>query len=339
MKIRNLFIIGNGFDLGHGFETSYDNFGEYLTRKLKDNGNEYKDLTEIVNVNYYNLKDEKGYTKWGEIEAAFYEQCFSHDINDLILRSQVSKEEYLRAWKVFKNYFVEWVSLVNKDIKNSKYKFNDYKYSHYINFNYTDTLQNIHKISNDKVTHIHGQVSSSEPLIFGTDSDFKRYEDIRKMMEKSAASEKDRAILEPFYKEEEEKVNDRGLCDLQFDCFSKHCEKNINDKLSPLDLYDVENIYILGHSLNDHDLKYFEYIFEEVKKPFKVKCSFYSDDEKSYFREKLTGICKDDGNMMKLKERFERVYNLEESDVEMMKMKDILTLKTEKEVDCKMNTA
>lgn len=50
MKIKNLFIIGNGFDLGHGFETSYDNFGKYLTRKLKDNGNEYKDSQRLLTL-------------------------------------------------------------------------------------------------------------------------------------------------------------------------------------------------------------------------------------------------------------------------------------------------
>lgn len=228
---------------------------------------------------------------------------------------------------------------MNKGIKNSKYNFNDYKYSHYINFNYTDTLQNIHNIANDKVTHIHGRESLSEALIFGADSNFKTYEETRKELEKSPFSEKDRAILEPYYKKEEEKINDEKLCDFHFHFFSKHSKKNINDKLCPLDLSGVENIYILGHSLNDLDSSYFDYIFGEVKKPFKVKCSFHRDDEKSYFREKLTGICKDLGNMMKLKERFERVYSLEESDVEMMKMKDILTLKNEKEVDCKMNTA
>ena len=46
-KINNLYIIGNGFDLHHGFKTSYKDFKQYLEK------NNRSELLKLINEHLY----------------------------------------------------------------------------------------------------------------------------------------------------------------------------------------------------------------------------------------------------------------------------------------------
>jgi len=332
MKIKNLFIIGKGFDLDHGFKTSYKAFGDF-------HGDVHADV----------LFPRGHENNWNDAEN-YFKEFFHDDVKRTILSCENHSEaELINIWKEFKAKFITWITGENSKIKKSsdknKYNFNGYENAHYINFNYTSTLQNIYGIDEANVTHIHGAVDLKYDLIFGADANSKRDREIQNDFINSTTTnnQSTQNILNEINNETEEKFKS-ALYELHYTSFSKHSEKNINDKLHPLDLSEVENIYILGHSLNDLDSSYFGYIFRAVKKPFKVKCSFHkkNEKEKELNLKKLTGICESRANMMKLKdskERFDRVYSLEKSDAEMMKMEDILIVRAEKEVDLKMNTA
>ena len=63
--------------------------------------------------------------------------------------------------------FEKWVDKCQKSITNPKYIHIEKEDSFFINFNYTDVLEMLYKIPEERVLHIHGRSSKHEHLIYG----------------------------------------------------------------------------------------------------------------------------------------------------------------------------
>ena len=63
--------------------------------------------------------------------------------------------------------FEKWVDNCQKSITAPKYIHIEKEDSFFINFNYTDVLEMLYKIPEERVLHIHGRSSKHERLIYG----------------------------------------------------------------------------------------------------------------------------------------------------------------------------
>ena len=173
-------IIGNGFDLYHGLPSSYYYFGCYLANNYFDF---YKEMARMYSFTYLKpvgYEDAEIFVEdifWktfeeslGELDYTWMEESLIDDLglecNDPI---DIEIPEEANSEKI-KEKFGDWISSTVNTIKNYKIiemyikgkKFNFKDDDFFINFNYTQTLEKIYKISSDRIVHIHGKCEFDE---------------------------------------------------------------------------------------------------------------------------------------------------------------------------------
>jgi hypothetical protein len=194
--MSSLVIIGNGFDLYHGFKTSYKDFKDYLTSNFSVDESDalipsayYGDYDENEVVSYIVqvLNNVLG-DNWGDLETALgyslYDEL-SFDLRDINIDDKDSKidEDYNLnsqlssdlnfTFSEMKRLFYKWVHEEltkiptclkgSPDIYNGLKKIKD---AYFLSFNYTYTLEKLYGIQD--VLHIHGTVDSlDEEIRFG----------------------------------------------------------------------------------------------------------------------------------------------------------------------------
>jgi hypothetical protein len=242
--MKNLYIIGNGFDLWHGLPTKYSDFYEFV-------GSELSELEEYVCFEYTdgtaawsNFEADLGSFDWG----AFYSY---HDnappaSDDSFKPSMLfGVEDDLRehANELINNiqlYFREWIGSV--DINKVRRQFNFISTEKFISFNYTSLLQDVYGIDDHRVFHIHGSANGSGDLIFGHGNS------MEKEPEWDAFGDSNRTM----YTDAEEEAK-RPIYELK-----KPVDKILDSNREYFEsLRDVDVVVVIGHSINDVDLPYF----------------------------------------------------------------------------------
>jgi hypothetical protein len=283
-----LYIIGNGFDRYHGFPTSYcdfENFMEDWSREM------YYEIHE-----YWNFKVED--SKWCDFEndlssydsSKMYNYCAERNRapEDIADECSVITQQFFDG---ITNCFIEWVKGIQLKPRTKLMPLN--KNAQYINFNYTRTLQDIYEISEDTIWHIHGS-SLDNDVIFG--------HKVKQEIEYNYSDDTGMPSTNEEWGEDAWR-----FAKLPLSQFRKKTEQVIRKNRSRfLNYRDLENIYVLGHSLADVDLPYFEMIHENNKKT-KWYVSFYNNSE----QERLCSQLKKVG--------------VQESQIKMIKMNDLDT--------------
>lgn len=190
--MASLFIVGNGFDLSHGLETSYEHFHCYLKETYPDaqptdcvpeyltdnHGNEVPTSEdEVVGFIEQLLCDADG-DKWSDLETAIGEIDFDnylpdheHDEDDDYEWDEMYFNENCAMALVnpileIPSYFNDWISTIDVEEANPKKSFLqliDKRVDLFLSFNYTPTLEMVYGI--EDVCHIHGV--QGERLLFG----------------------------------------------------------------------------------------------------------------------------------------------------------------------------
>lgn len=191
MKIKNLFIIGNGFDLAHGLKTDYKSFvtnhlvdegikkGFIIERRLLlKNDKEYyliqkSEITQhrdLITKNFFLscLLKEISLNNWVDIETLYFELLKeeSYEVNKLNSDFSVIKNElenYLVniSGKKTGNYLSSFFDKISKK-KEDEFMV--------LNFNYTNTFDLLYKgvFKKCPVINKHGQLKSKDnPIVFG----------------------------------------------------------------------------------------------------------------------------------------------------------------------------
>lgn len=276
--MNTLYIIGNGFDLHHGFNTSFKDFKEYVRIK---NANLYNLINEYDQEHFFECPLR---TNWSDIEESLGLNPYKIQTNS---RKDDSNFEptniYLNILEVFKNYFSEWILECNNQIKNSN-RLNHYpnldlnKNNLFLTFNYTCTLEYLYGIdaidkesdlSTEHIIYIHNRVLENK---IKACLNFKRYSAVcfgRATNEEKRKLEKDPNLL------------------LLYQIFNKPVERlfkiNFLSHLNQFaqDIKQIQTIKIYGHSLkferdeNGH-LTEDGYYFEKIKELCpKAKWIFY----------------------------------------------------------------
>lgn len=170
-----LYILGNGFDLHHGINSSYKAFGQYLESTDRDT---YRELEK-----YFVVDDEFWWQFEAQLASLDTEALFDY-ANQFL--ASYSDEDWSDAGhhdyqyeidrvveaisKTLRRRFADWIrQLVIPEREVLAEKLLPLRRdARYLTFNYTDTLQRVYDISDSNVVHIHGAaVHINDQLILG----------------------------------------------------------------------------------------------------------------------------------------------------------------------------
>lgn len=293
-KMKNLFVIGNGFDLYHKIPSSYGGYREYLLKKgLKwivdffDRSFFSFDLPEELTKVHKGIAEcGNDLQKRGRLLAANFGKLVSSSFNtwrciEIVLgcingiRGEEGKMTIEFAEIItseISNWMKEEIEPTIPSESTLKLPSED---SSYLTFNYTDTLEKSCKISSENIIHIHNKIG--EKLLFGH-TNYEAIRDcssgpmsvpdcedpvIRACLEKTANEFNSNQYLLNYYK--------TTLKDV-----SATLEKNRGyfDSLA-----NIENVYVLGHSLSSVDYVYFDAI-NKIAPNAQWLVSYYDDSAK-----------------------------------------------------------
>lgn len=252
-----LFIIGNGFDLHHGINSSYGAFRNFLIEN-------YYDIFRTFEL--FNLLGEE---LWSDFEANLVnldeEMLFQYYVDSLVsYESDDWSDKYHHEFQYFieeevwrmtfglKNAFLKWILSLNVNngvlfdgIRSLFYQVED---SVFLNFNYTSTLEYKYNIPSSRILYIHGKaIDCKSELVLGHSA-------VGKIADRNLWCGDVRAAEAELY------IKD------YYTNTAKSYPKIIADNLMFFrNLADIEQIYVLGHSMSLVDRFYFQEIVKYIK--------------------------------------------------------------------------
>lgn len=285
---KNIVIVGNGFDMSLGLKSSYQDFIEYIKSRKK-----FTKDDELYNYNRLFLRKYENFRlNWSDFEALYEETVRKinnrsqkneepqdifdiSSVNDSIKRLEEDFHEYLL------DEYPKWVEQktipIGADFKRFTEKVNPFykkmikdKNTFFINFNYTNTIENLcesvlydseriaqsHlevKEAKERVFHIHGSLEE-ENILFG--GGFTDSEDINKIHYSQSL------------------INDKLFRIKENELLNSTRKKIMS--IIDLDSEDMNNdLFIIGHSLQGSD---FPFLSRLIQKANKVFIFYYEDD-------------------------------------------------------------
>lgn len=271
--IKHLYLIGNGFDIFTGLKTRYLDFRWWLE-------NNYIFVFETLN-DIYGSDGEWWYdfeSQLGKLDIERYITDYTpryksiEDLSDSIKeKREFEKNNSLPHNVVFSSpcssrleglldilhyCFEKWVQSV-QTFRNWKITHLEIKNSFFINFNYTDTLEILYKIPEERVLHIHGRASKHDNLIFGHNLH------CYGSLESGHEGEKVAEVLNRY---------------------EKNPFMHIPDEMAEI-IRNVCNVHVLGLSLSAVDIPYLEWVLENTPDDCKWQISWHTKDDISRYNE------------------------------------------------------
>lgn len=274
-----LYIIGNGFDLFHGLNTSYKSFGFYLKEKHS--------VSYDYLIEYYGLPfiddPEINYYEWNSFESALADLNYEAvlDDNSDFLADVASDDFRDRDWHAMEqvmegvvndltinlfNEFKNFIQNVEFPIKDNNELLNIDKNSKFLSFNYTDTLERYYGISSKNILYIHNKALSKDILILGhgtnPDSFTKEEENMPDDLSFEEQHEWNERMSDSF-----DFSYERGLDTIlgYFNKSFKYTEHLINQNINFFNnLITIKKVFLLGQSVSEVDQPYFKKIIQSL---------------------------------------------------------------------------
>lgn len=274
--VKKLYIIGNGFDLHHKLKTSYCDFHQFVD-------NRYPDLIDFFD-NYFELNvDKDGLWNQFEKDLGTFNHIHFFKINchvdlaadNLQYNSFFGLEDELeetseRFSQLLREAFLEWL----KEIEIiTSVNFTLDKDAFFLTFNYTHLLEKHYKIPVSNILHLHGDIENEEFIVghnfeIEIDPEFDENGDSNRTMLSDS-----HAIAKRIFYDFQKPV------------------KNVIDSHRAffVDIKSAENIYVLGHSLNEIDQTYFSEIIKNQNAQ-KWYVTYFKNYEKENFKSILISL-------------------------------------------------
>lgn len=242
-----LFIIGNGFDLATKYKTQYKDFRNFLFKNEEKYTISGLTLLEILpkeNYNFWKDFEEKlseidQYTIYKSYKIKKEKKIISKPFYEIL--EDISDELYLLISNAFTDFIRENTKIRNK--ANSLFKSYFHISDKYLNFNYSNTLENVYSINENNIFYIHGSClkyredNLNNEIVFGHSGNIP-----------------ENLYPESFYDDEEK----------EYIYIQNKIRESLTKKLQLPDfesflgyLGDYEEIHIIGHSLGLIDKPYF----------------------------------------------------------------------------------
>ena len=226
---KGIIILGNGFDLDLGLETSYSSFAKSEQwKELMDNNEHSKDINWLLGF----IKSKYEVDKWIDIEAALLEYAINKTSNGIMAYSKGDEIDFIALRKSLKSYLTEQQSYFRPTRKSVASLLLTFlgkisNLSKLYTFNYTQLDVLATKCNYDPLIdaqHIHGSLADDGELIFGIET-------------RANTIDERYAFL---FKTQNRKYHHTDLLK---------------------DLMDKDEYIFFGHSLNGMDYNYFNSLF------------------------------------------------------------------------------
>lgn len=260
-----LVIIGNGFDLAHGIESSYWHFREWLCTNGK------RQLVDMMDTFFSNQRDV-----WSGIEQALGEYdeeaildyCrpdeefdWDHSLSASARVEDSPMAIFQPVLEEFKEVFHDWVDSI--EITGIEKLYTLDPACRYLTFNYTETLESEYGIPECHIAHIHGSRLCNDEYVVG---------------HSNPRDPNDPWVDDGLIFEQKAQENIiTWMNDL-----TKDYARNIASHRDFFNgLTDIKQVITYGHSMGKVDWPYFEEIIKivGVNVPWHVSC--FSADDKS----------------------------------------------------------
>ena len=276
-----LIVIGNGFDIWQGLPTTAMHFDRYFRRHQKE-------ILQKLHIPAIEKKEEGRPVEYGtsldliygastgefEIYSDFwyeFEEALGDIEDETIIRffgtdkSDIEdlKRNATNSWRILKYTFSHWIQTVS--IPKSPLPLSFPSSCLFLTFNYTQTLQKRLHIDERNIYHIHGCVQHPDSIIFGHNSCHERGFDILRQFGGSFEA--------GYYLEELLYKTDKKIA-LRIKQYKKFLH-NYHYLLR-----DIQQIYIVGHSLGEIDEGYFRFIHKSINPKAQWHISFFSEQDK-----------------------------------------------------------
>ncbi len=275
MFIKHLYIIGNGFDLHHGINSSYKDFRDWLY-------NNHKSLYEHFNDIY----DDCGSVWWSDFENSLallnvdkYAQSMGHKhkpnyssekFEESLSVAELEADNKLTMLiKDLRNCFREWVMQLQSPITSKSIRL-IVKDSAFLNFNYTNTLQDLYRVnkcSRCVVKHIHGSINDKEnAFVLGHG---KSKDDIIKMNKGKNENNLCDTGEEYTYNDSSKEIHVQFARTRTIEKIAS-LKKDVKQIMEKNDsffkaLFNVLDVHVYGLSFSEVDLPYLEHIAEIIR--------------------------------------------------------------------------
>jgi hypothetical protein len=299
--MARLYVVGNGFDIHHRLDTRFSDFENYLKTHNQ----------EILDTLYRYYFTEGDQDLWSEFEH----NLANLDKDDLLEHlseylPDISRDDFSdRDWHSSDIESTKYLTMLTTSLRsefsrfilNAETKVIDKVVllhidpsAKFISFNYTSTLENQYHISPQNVLHIHGIANEEDRIVLGHATDPAMF--IEQKVNQTPPEGISEIELECWYEWMSDQHNPQyeSLVDDVNSYFSssfkdtnriiKECSEYFNS------LYNVNEIYVLGHSMSDVDLTYFEKLVSSLHPECHWHVSYHGDEEDQRIAYTLKGL-------------------------------------------------
>ena len=169
MGLTHIYVIGNGFDLLHGIPSRYKDFKLWIEYNHPDLLNRLQKYYSCDSEWWCDFEKSLGYLDIGVFRKDHYKPDslpLNVNLSDLIER--YSEKAFDKFRDDISEAFSEWINSLDIASIVQKMSLSTSSVTLYINFNYTDTLENCYNIPSSNVFHIHGRNSKIDEIIYGS---------------------------------------------------------------------------------------------------------------------------------------------------------------------------
>ncbi|WP_430426450.1 AbiH family protein [Maribacter litoralis] len=169
--MKNLILIGNGFDLAHNLKTSYEDFKKYLQVKVRNDDLKTPLIRSMLNDNI---------DKWSDIESTYFDILINFNNREFLQQNYSGNifgystpKEFNDDFDNIKKYLSIYLQETEKQFQpiknyNKFFELFDNKDAVVVNFNYTNTVKKYLEGKSIELIHMHGELGNDEnPIIFG----------------------------------------------------------------------------------------------------------------------------------------------------------------------------
>lgn len=252
---RQFWIIGNGFDLNHGLETKYSDFKQYLL----EYDSTFIDMLESGSIFWSSFEESLAYLDFDDLLTPYRDDYEVYDNVGISSHNMIETLSSVReVLSRLNNNLFDWINTISYDEvkRNEDFVRVLSNNSHFLNFNYTSTLERVYAINPDRICHIHGSVFEDTLLVMGHNQELKE-------------TNVDKRFLSEFYTREpvasDFSIDDLNELEDEKNKIHNDLRKNTSDILLHHQtffdiLQEVDSVYSYGFSYGVSDEVYIQYI-------------------------------------------------------------------------------
>lgn len=304
--MKDLYVIGNGFDIHHRIPSSYKNFRTWLEDNDPDMLSRMEEVLGLCTDEWWNEFE----TNLGEVSAVrfFTENVASENEPDIMSEDFRSGELDNARYEIedrlggliadLKAEFQLWASQLPPGDDGEVVLVNS-KEAFFLTFNYSLTLEKLYGIRPEIILHIHGSALDIDSIVVGHG---RSYSVIRDELDDPLPEPPDDVPAEEYEKwfQEVAAANADDYSTQQAKDAAASALYSIHKDVAGIiahnaaffqSLKDVERIHIYGLSFADTDLPYLDAIFGSVNlSNVDVEISWFSDKDKNRIEDFLSTV-------------------------------------------------